>query len=179
MSLNQKSRFLTKLLRHDPQDLVINEFGYIQVEQLLLKLNITKGQLIEIVDTNNKQRFEFNIDKTLIRATQGHSINVNVDMSLVKLNDIERLYHGTSDKFIIDIKKQGLKPMSRLHVHLSDDVDTGINVGSRKSKNIALIQINAKQMLLDNVKIYKSSNNVYLTEYVDPKYFISIFYKEI
>lgn len=177
MNLNKKSRFLTKLLRHDPQDLSIDKLGYAKVKDILYKLDLTKDELIEIVDTNNKKRFEFNSDKTLIRATQGHSIDVNVDMQLVKLNDIKRLYHGTSLSIYINaIKKEGLKSMNRLHVHLSDDVDTATNVGSRKGKDIVLIQIDAHQMLLDNIEIYKSSNNVYLTKYVDPKYF-ECFYK--
>lgn len=84
--------------------------------------------LEEIVRTDNKQRYSFNEDKTLIRANQGHSIPVDVELTKAVPPDI--LYHGTGEKYVSSIDKEGLLPKSRLYVHLSKDEDTAVNVGN-------------------------------------------------
>jgi putative RNA 2'-phosphotransferase len=110
-----------------------------------------------IVETNDKQRFAFNEDKTLIRASQGHSIEV--ELQLKETQPPALLYHGTVEKFIPLIKEEGLKKKSRQHVHLSSNKETANAVGSRRGKPIRLI-IEAGKMNNDGYPFYLSQNNV-------------------
>lgn len=121
----------------------------------------------EIVRTDNKQRYSFNEDKTLIRANQGHS--VSVDVELKEKEPPEFLYHGTADRFLKSIMTEGLKPMSRLYVHLSKDIETANKVGKRHG-NPAILKVNSGQMNQDGIKFYLSENGVWLTSKVDVKY---------
>ena len=123
--------------------------------------------LEEIVRTDDKQRYSFNEDKTMIRANQGHSIPVDVELESVE--PPEFLYHGTSQKYIDSIEKQGLISKSRLYVHLSKDEETAINVGKRHGNPVVLI-INSRQMFEDGFSFYKSVNGVWLTKEVPIKY---------
>ena len=169
------------LLRHDSESFnrgLIDENGWRGVDELIKGHGFTQVLLQEIVATNNKQRYEFNSDKTKIRARQGHSIPVDVELK--EATDITKnrpfLWHGTSDRFIEKIKAQGLVPGSRLYVHLSGDKDTAYKVGQRHGGRTVVICINAYQMILDGKKIYISNNGVYNVDKVEPKYLLS-FYK--
>lgn len=166
--LENKGKELAYLLRHD-KSYQFDEHGYRTVSDLIENHSYTMEEIEFIVENNNKKRFEFNDDKTLIRARQGHSVEVNVDLNECVPPDV--LYHGTATRFIDDINKEGLKKQSRMHVHLSADEDTAIDVGKRHGKPI-IIKIDAKQMSNDGCKFYLSNNGVWLTEYVDTKYFI-------
>lgn len=161
---------LAYLLRHD-KDYQFDEHGYRDINDLINNHGYTFEEIQFIVNTNNKKRFEFNEDKTKIRARQGHSINVNVD--LVEKIPPDILYHGTASKFIDGIKKSGINSKNRLHVHLSDNKNTAINVGKRHGEPIVL-EIDCKSMVIDGVKFYLSNNNVWLVKYVDPKYIINL-----
>jgi len=123
--------------------------------------------LEEIVRTDNKQRYFFNEDRTLIRANQGHSIPVDVELE--EKQPPQYLYHGTADRFLDSIMAEGLKPMSRLYVHLSADEETAVKVGKRHGKPIVL-KIRAEEMWKEGVKFYLSQNGVWLTKYIDKKY---------
>ena len=124
--------------------------------------------LEDIVATDNKQRYSFNEDKSLIRANQGHSIPVDVEL---KENEPpEFLYHGTATRFLNSILNDGLKPMSRLYVHLSKDIETAWKVGKRHGDPV-ILKINSRDMYKDGYKFYLSENGVWLTEKVDAKYF--------
>ena len=123
--------------------------------------------LEEIVRTDNKQRYAFNEDKTKIRANQGHSVNVDVELKPIVPNDV--LYHGTATRFVDQIRMQGLKPMSRLYVHLSKDYKTAFTVGKRHGSPF-VFEVDAKQMVEDGFKFYESENGVILTEVVPAKY---------
>lgn len=129
------SKFLSLILRHEPQkiDLILDQSGWAEIEELLNKsarkgISFSIEELEEIVSTNDKQRFSFNHDKTMIRANQGHSINI--DLKLESTMPPEYLYHGTAERFVASILKEGIKKMSRQHVHLSKDKDTATKVGS-------------------------------------------------
>lgn len=165
-NLKRKSQKLAFLLRHDT-DYAFDEHGWRDITDLIRNHGYTLMLLEEIVDTNNKQRYEFNEDKTRIRARQGHS--VKVDVELKEANPPSILYHGTSKSSLNSILKEGLKPGARLHVHLSSDVDTAIKVGSRHGKPIVL-RIDARNMSNDGIRFFLSNNSVWLTEYVAPKY---------
>ena len=123
--------------------------------------------LEEIVETDNKQRYSFNESKTLIRANQGHSIPVDVELK--EQEPPEFLYQGTADRFIKSIMTEGLKPISRLYVHLSKDIETAYKVGKRHGKSV-ILKVDSGQMYQDGIKFYLSENGVWLTNKVDAKY---------
>lgn len=168
------SRFLSLILRHKPEEigLTLDNQGYLEVEKLLQGINntgrkIDKDILDEIVASDNKQRYSYNHDGTKIRANQGHS--VKVDLGLTKSKPPEFLYHGTVERFLDSISKQGLLRMGREYVHLSDNIETAKNVGTRRGKPIILV-INAEEMYNDGLEFYLSENNVWLVENVPVKY---------
>ncbi len=174
--LTDKGKQLSWLLRHDSYSFVkglIDEHGWRSIEEICKNYNYNHELLDEIVETNNKKRYEYNEDKTKIRARQGHSINVDVelkeDTAITENNPY--LYHGTSDRFLEDIKKEGLLPQLRQYVHLSVDEPTAINVGERHGGKTYIIVIDAYKMKCDGEKIYISNNGVYCVKKVNPKYF--------
>ncbi len=171
--LSKKSKYISKLLRHDPDDLIMDNNGWISVSSLLKKLDINKAELDKIVEENNKSRFEFDAHQMRIRARQGHTISVNVE--LTEITPPSKLYHGTAIATTEVIMKNGISKMSRLHVHLSKDEDTARNVGSRKGK-CAILIVDSQKMCEDGIKFYISNNGVYLVEYVPPQYIENIIF---
>ena len=135
MSLTKTSKFISLILRHKPEviGISLDEHGWANVDELIAGVSKTHeldmALLEEIVRTDEKQRYSFNQDKTLIRANQGHSIPVDVE--LPELRPPEYLYHGTAEKYVSSIEAHGLLPQSRLYVHLTDDYGTAIKVGQR------------------------------------------------
>lgn len=123
--------------------------------------------LEEIVRTDEKQRYSFNEDHTLIRANQGHSIPVDVELE--EKTPPAVLYHGTGEKYMASIAAAGLIPKSRLYVHLSSDVETARKVGSRHGKPM-IYTVDCAAMAADGYKFYLSANNVWLTKEVPAKY---------
>jgi putative RNA 2'-phosphotransferase len=169
------SKFLSLLLRHKPEklNLILDDEGYVEVKLLLKALRnnrwdtFTKEDLDRVVETNNKKRFAYSENGLRIRASQGHSINVNLGLASIKPPKF--LYHGTVNKFLNAIKLEGLKKGSRQHVHLSIDEDTATNVGSRRGKPV-ILTINAEKMYQDGLKIFLSANKVWLTDFVPTEY---------
>lgn len=180
--LIRKGKQLSYLLRHDLSAFssgLIDENGWRSVNEIILNYGFTPALLQEIVASNNKQRYEFNSDCTKIRARQGHSIHVNVELKIAT-NITESnpyLWHGTSDRFIEDIKERGLIAGARLYVHLSGDEKTAQEVGRRHGgRQVCIICIDAYKMILDGKTIYISNNGVYNVDKVEPQYFIDIKY---
>ncbi len=171
--LNKLSRFMSLILRHRPESIGISldEHGWANVDELLsgigAQYQIDMDMLEEIVRTDKKQRYSFNEDKTLIRANQGHSIPVDVELD--ELCPPEELWHGTGEKYVQDIDKEGLLPKSRLYVHLSNDRDTAFKVGQRHGKPVLYI-VRSGEMYRDGYKFYLSKNGVWLTKAVPVKY---------
>ncbi len=172
--IKHKSKFLSLVLRHQPSliHLELDKNGWANVTQLIeksktRKILFTHEILDVVVETNNKQRFTFNEDKTKIRANQGHSIQIDINLDPMEPPNI--LYHGTSINNVNSILRKGIKKGSRQHVHLSHEKETARNVGSRHGKPQILI-IDAKRMFDDGNNFYQSKNGVWLTKYVDPKY---------
>lgn len=168
------SKFLSLILRHNPKVIGINidSHGWADVGELISGIKkaghkINMDILEEIVRTDEKGRYSFNEDKTLIRANQGHSIHV--DVGLKEEEPPEFLYHGTADGFLASILKDGLKSMGRLYVHLSWDKETAVKVGKRHGKPVVL-RIKSGQMYNDGIKFYLSENNVWLVKNVENKY---------
>lgn len=123
--------------------------------------------LEKIVKEDKKGRYSFNEDRTLIRANQGHSIKVDLEFKECTPPDI--LYHGTGEKYVESILKNGIDKRSRLYVHLSKDIETAKMVGSRHGKPV-ILKVKTKEMALDGIKFYLSENGVWLTDNVDTKY---------
>lgn len=173
--LDKLSKFLSLILRHKPEvaNIELDEHGWANVEDLISGINQT-GRTInleileEIVATDQKQRYSFNADKTLLRANQGHSIPVDVELSEQK--PPEFLYHGTADRFLDSIMAEGLKSMNRLYVHLSKDTETAWKVGRRHGTPV-ILKINSGKMYEDGYKFYLSANGVWLTKQISPTYF--------
>ena len=173
MSLKETSKYMSLILRHKPDaiGITLDEHGWANVDELIAGIakdnEFNMEILEEIVRTDEKQRYSFNEDKTLIRANQGHSIPVDVELEEKEPPEI--LYHGTGEKYVSSIDAQGLIPKSRLYVHLSKDEETAVKVGSRHGKPVIYI-VKAKQMYEDGYKFYISANGVWLTKEVPVKY---------
>lgn len=166
MNLIHKSKRLAYLLRHD-MSYAFDEHGWREVEDLIRNHGFSMSLLENIVATNNKQRYEFNDDKTKIRARQGHSVNVDVELTVGTPPDV--LYHGTSEDVVPSILSRGIERGARLHVHLSSDIETAIKVGQRHGSPVVL-KIDAAAMKVDGVRFYLSNNGVWLTDFIAPKY---------
>lgn len=174
MSLRDTSKFISLILRHKPEviGISLDEHGWANVDELITGIakqqHFDMAMLEEIVATDDKQRYSFNEDKTLIRANQGHS--VPVDVELEEVSPPKHLYHGTGEKYVASIEAQGLIPKSRLYVHLSSDYDTAEKVGARHGKPV-VYRISAEKMARDGFVFYKSVNGVWLTKKVPSQYF--------
>ena len=174
MDLQSISKYMSLILRHKPEviGICIDEHGWANVEKLIQGIaknnpGFNMEALEEIVKTDNKQRYSFNDDKTLIRANQGHSIQVDVELEEKEPPNV--LYHGTGEKYVTSIDKNGLIPKSRLYVHLSRDIETARAVGKRHGKEI-IYSVNSAQMYKDGYKFYLSKNGIWLTKKVPMKY---------
>lgn len=168
------SVFLSLILRHQPDaaGISLDQHGWADVEELIRGINasgrhIDREILEDIVRSDEKERYRFDQNKTQIRANQGHSILVDVNLKEAEPPAV--LYHGTADRFLDTIKSEGLKPMSRLYVHLSKDYDTAVNVGKRHGKAVVL-EVDATRMKRDGKVFYLSENGVWLTESVESEY---------
>jgi putative RNA 2'-phosphotransferase len=166
----QISKRISYLLRHNPENLRMDSNGWVSVDDLLKKLNISFELLSHIVETNDKKRFSFNEFFTFIRANQGHTLDIDLELKETIPPNI--LYHGTSKIFVESILKAGISKMQRQYVHLSSDKATAYRVGKRRSRisNPIILEINAEQMYKDGHKFYLSENGVWLTDFVPIKY---------
>jgi putative RNA 2'-phosphotransferase len=164
------SKFLAKHLRHAPADLGLSlqPGGWVPVDDLLAAsarkgFHINYDELIECVETNDKQRFSFDDTGDLIRANQGHS--VEVDLHLQERMPPDVLFHGTVERFLASIMAEGLKKGKRHHVHLSEDLETARRVGARRGKPV-ILSVAAGRMHAEGFKFYRSANGVWLTNSV-------------
>jgi putative RNA 2'-phosphotransferase len=170
--LINKSKYLSLILRHNPAkvNLTLDDHGWVSVNALLKSIGWKLPDLVEVVDKNDKKRFEFNENGKKIRASQGHSIDV--DLGYETKEPPEFLYHGTSRDNSKDISERGLLKMDRHDVHLFDDKEKALDIASKRRRNHCVLTINAKQMSEDGFKFKLSTNNVWLTETVPPKYLV-------
>ena len=165
------AKYITLLLRHQPEKehLSIDKYGYVFIKDLISKLKLSLSELDIIVKTDNKSRFSYDTSKKKIRCSQGHSIDVDVQLKEEEPPDI--LYHGTSWKYVESIFKTGIEKRNRLYVHLSKDVETATTVGKRHGE-LYIFEIDTKKMYKDGIKFYLSENKVWLTEYIDVMYLL-------
>ena len=172
--LTQISKFLSLVLRHQPETISIqlDQNGWTDVNELIERANnygvkFDREILNHIVETNSKKRFAFNETYDKIRASQGHSVDIELGYTNQKPPEI--LYHGTGEKSVKSIFESGLEKQSRQHVHLSSEIESAIKVGQRHGKPI-VIKILAEQMYNDNFQFFLSDNGVWLTDNVPTKY---------
>lgn len=172
-NITEVSKYLSLILRHKPEviGISLDEHGWANVDELLAGVSadypINMELLEEIVRSDNKQRYSFNDDKTLIRANQGHSIPVDVELE--KKEPPENLWHGTGQKYVESIDAHGLIPKSRLYVHLSADYNTALNVGKRHGIPV-VYKVDSKKMVADGYEFFQSVNGVWLSKRVPIKY---------
>ena len=164
------SKFLSKHLRHAPEalGLTLQPGGWARVDDVLaasqkVGFAISYDELLECVETNDKQRFSFDDTGDLVRANQGHS--VPVDLQLEEKEPPEILYHGTVERFLASIFAEGLKKGKRHHVHLSRDIDTARRVGARRGRPVVL-KVDAAKMHGQGHRFFLSVNGVWLAESV-------------
>lgn len=173
-SLVRTSKFLSLILRHDPAriGLTLDGEGWADVDELLAAavrsgVEIDRSLLKQVVAENDKKRFAFSPDGTRIRASQGHS--VPIELGLAPQTPPETLYHGTATRFLDSIRREGLRPGQRTHVHLSGDEVTAHKVGQRHGKP-AILLIAAGRMFLEGYEFLRSDNGVWLTKSVPVDY---------
>lgn len=173
------SKYLSKHLRHQPERIGLNldPGGWVEVNQLLAacrkhNFSITREQLNEVVEKNDKKRFSFDATGTRIRANQGHSVEIDLQLQPQIPPDI--LYHGTGSKAADIILEEGLKKMSRHHIHLSTDITTAIAVGKRHGKPI-VFTVKSGEMFKDGYSFYCADNGVWLVDAVPPQYLAILF----
>jgi putative RNA 2'-phosphotransferase len=174
MNKTKASKFMSLVLRHDPAaaGIALDANGWAIIDELLSGMMtkgypITRDLLDEIVAEDSKGRYAISDDGLRIRANQGHSIEVDVGLQELPPPDV--LFHGTGRKSIDPIRRDGLKPMSRQHVHLSVEEATALAVGQRHGKPV-IFRIDAKRMADAGIKFYRSANRVWLVDAVPPEY---------
>ncbi|MGH8052144.1 MAG: RNA 2'-phosphotransferase [Arenimonas sp.] len=175
-SITSTSKFLSLILRHTPEKigLILDNEGWARIEDII-RLSRAHGtqlnlELIQtVVATNDKKRFAISDDGACIRANQGHSL-ANIDLNMQRVDPPEFLFHGTATRFIDSIRTTGLTPESRNHVHLSQDHETAVRVGTRHGNPIVLV-VRALMMHKAGFSYYRSENGVWLTDNV-PTMFI-------
>ncbi|MGW5050161.1 RNA 2'-phosphotransferase [Actinokineospora sp. NPDC004072] len=163
----RRSKRLAKLLRHDPRGLGMDPAGWVPVAEVLAALGMTRAELDEVVARNDKARFAYDPAGDRIRASQGHSLPV--DLGLTPAVPPAVLYHGTTAAALETIRAEGLRPMRRTHVHLSPDVATATRVGARHGRPVVLA-VAAGAMHADGLPLYRSANGVWLADHVPPGY---------
>lgn len=173
-AMRRASKFISLVLRHHPEaaGIELDEHGWADVDGLIAGIvrtgrQLDKDTLEEIVRTDEKGRYSFNEDHTKIRANQGHSVQVDVDLAEAAPPDV--LYHGTAESRLASIMREGLRPMGRLYVHLSQDEATAVKVGRRHGKP-AVLQVDARRMAADGHTFWLSANGVWLTRGVPAEY---------
>lgn len=174
MNLKKTSKFLSYILRHNPAavELDLDAQGWANISQLLEQLKkhqhpLSHAQLLEVVANNNKKRFKIDATGLKIRASQGHSIPI--DLALEPTPPPALLYHGTAQKNKESILQSGLQKRNRHQVHLSSNRDTALQVGSRHGQPL-LFLVDCAAMHQDGHLFYLSDNGVWLTDAVPSKY---------
>lgn len=171
------SKTLSFILRHNPEEfnLTMDDYGWVNVQNLVNALNINIAMLVSIVNEDKKGRYTFNEDSSLIRATQGHSRPVILShINIVEV--FEPVYHGTTTRFLDSILKDGLLPGTRQYVHMAYDFKQALETGARHGKPVVLT-VNVNQAIKDGIKFIKSDNGYVLTESVPPQY-LEVYYAD-
>jgi putative RNA 2'-phosphotransferase len=174
-TLKEKSKFLSYVLRHRPDEigLTLDREGWAEFDALIAGaaskgVSLDFNTIEEVVITNDKKRFVLSEDKNKIRAAQGHSTD-SVDINFIAKMPPDILFHGTAEKSLPSILREGLSPRSRQYVHLTDNKETAKQTGARHGKPVILC-VDAKRMCADGADFFQAENGVWLTAVVAPEY---------
>jgi putative RNA 2'-phosphotransferase len=164
------SKRLALILRHDPAShgVALDARGFADVDDLAAKLGVGREDIEDVVASSDKQRFALSPDGARIRASQGHS--VEVDLGLAPREPPDVLWHGTVVRFVPSIREKGLLRGARTHVHLSQDEATAERVARRRAGDVVLIRVHARRMHDAGLPLYLSDNGVWLAEHVPPAF---------
>ncbi|MEM3576996.1 MAG: RNA 2'-phosphotransferase [Candidatus Bathyarchaeia archaeon] len=164
------SRYMSYLLRHNPQGLGMDEHGFVDLDKLLEKINqrfkVDKFFVLDVVEKSGRKRFEVVGNK--IRALYGHTVPVKLEFEEDKT--VKVLYHGTTPHAASKILREGLKPMKRKWVHLSPTIEVAMEVGMRRTDTPTVLEIDAEAARRDGLKFFKATDKVYLCKNVPQKY---------
>jgi len=173
-SAEQIGRFLSYLLRHRPDSigLEIDVGGWARIDDLVRltaksPTPLCAAGIADVVRSNDKQRYTISDDGARIRANQGHSFPVELDLAALAPPPV--LFHGTATRFLAAIRERGLLPMGRQHVHLSFDRAVAVAVG-RRHGNVAVLVVDAAAMHAAEMPFFRSVNGVWLTAHVPPRF---------
>ena len=170
-NLTYHSKRLAYLLRHSK---LPNHKGWIKVDVVKNELGVSLLDIQKIVHEDTKGRFEFSEDKSSVRALYGHSIDVNLGLEPTTPPPV--LYHGTAEKYIDSIMKEGLRPCKRNFVHLSETMDMAQQVGTRHGSPVVL-SIDIEAMIRAGCKFYKAQNGIWLTGDIPSKFLKVVCYE--
>jgi putative RNA 2'-phosphotransferase len=177
----QISKFMSLVLRHAPEKagLALDENGWADLRALCSvmerKFGASSIDVARVVAENPKKRFA--IDGDRIRAVQGHS--VSIDLGLAPSDPPAILYHGTKEDFLPAILREGLRSLSRQHVHLSKDIETALTVARRRKGKDVILRVDSAAMAGDGLIFFLSDNGVWLTDHVPPRYLQAISEREL
>jgi len=165
------SRYVSYLLRHNPEDLEMDDEGFVELDQLVSKLRrcfptVDKKFLTETVDQSEHRRFEIVGDK--IRALYGHTVDVQVHLK--EDIEVERLYHGTTPEAAEQILEKGLQSMKRRWVHLSPTKEIAYEVGKRRTESPVILMIDVSEARSHGLRFFKATDKVYVCKHVPAKY---------
>jgi putative RNA 2'-phosphotransferase len=164
------SKYMSYLLRHNPGDLKMDKYGFVDFKDFLEKISqrfqVDKTLVFEIVEKSDKKRFEVVDGK--IRALYGHTIPVKLEFEEDKT--VKILYHGTTPYAASEIVKEGLRPMKRKWVHLSPTVEIAREVGLRRTENPVVLKVDAESARNNGVRFYKATEKVYLCSRLKSQY---------
>jgi len=165
------SKYVSYLLRHNPEDLEMDDKGFVELDQLLSKLRrrfptVNKKLLVEMVGQSERRRFEIVDDR--IRALYGHTIDVHVHLK--EDTQVERLYHGTTPEAAEQILEKGLQPMKRRWVHLSPTKEIACEVGKRRTNSPVVLMIDVTEARSHGLRFFKATDKVYVCKHVPAKY---------
>ncbi|XHF30715.1 RNA 2'-phosphotransferase [Pseudomonas chlororaphis] len=177
--LDETSKFLSFVLRHEPQaiGLTLDSEGWANIDALIDGAardgrTLDRALIENVVASSDKKRFSISADGQSIRAVQGHSTK-SVELQFEEKQPPETLYHGTATRFMDSINEQGLIPGSRHHVHLSQETATASAVGQRYG-TVVILQVAARRMQEQGFKFYQAENGVWLTERVPAKFLSTV-----
>lgn len=169
------SKLLALALRHDPSALgiTLDAQGFAELDAVLEGLARTglvtsRDELEDLVATSDASRFALSPDGDRIRATHGHSIEV--DLGLSPAEPPEVLLHGTSMRFARAIARDGLVRGARTHVHLAADERVALRVAQRRAGPHALFAVRARDMHGEGHVFVQSEGGVWLVDHVPPPF---------
>lgn len=172
MSLERNSKYLSLILRHKPElgKISLDKNGWVPIVDVVNNAGFKLDNLLQIIKEDGKQRFETSVDNKLIRACQGHSKNLEIDLKLEKSIPPVTLYHGTKENVKLEIAKKGLLPMNREHVHMTTDIKLAKETADRRKGNSIILEIDSCQMAAKGFTFYKSTNNIWLAYHIPAKF---------